>query len=441
MLNNKDRTIIKNLFKNKTFLLVILIFFVGFSSPAFAKKKKTSKSKIKISQITVGMDTIPTNSSQLLEVSVVSSLEKDTRVKVKLLLTLPNRNMITFGNKSILLKTKTETRVLFPYWVKKKSAGDYTVAARIYTMSGKLIMQSSPEKEQYFFAVDPNRKNFTPKRRRGLKVSSKDKIKLKSQMVAEKAIMEQPVKFDPPDLEWELVQVIQPSIIRGEVAHLKLVLVNKGGDVAEGAEYTGYWSFSQRPGRKIQFVRETIKFIAPGERKQVVIPITIPADQQKGRYLVEVKVDENDRVKESNEENNVKSSSNDINFGDIALIFPDDSYSFAEEGLFQFEWRSGNYNQFKLQVSADPSFAKREEMFELPKGEGKWTPSTQINPLPGEMPTMATGLMQNNAMDHLFWRIIAKNSQGQTTESRGRKFYINLKPEINEEAEPVEKIQ
>ena len=106
--------------------------------------------------------------------------------------------------------------------------------------------------------------------------------------------------------------------------------------------------------------------------------------------------------------------------------------SFAEEGLFQFEWRSNNYNQFKLQVSADPSFSNRQEMFELPKGEGKWTPSTQINPLSGEMPTMATGLMQNNAIDYLFWRIIAKNPQGQTTESKGRKFYINLKPVLDE---------
>jgi len=238
--------------------------------------------------------------------------------------------------------------------------------------------------------------------------------------------------FDPPDLQWEMAKVIRPSIIRGEVAHLKLVLLNNGGDVAEGVLYTGYWYFSQRPGKKVPFVRETIKFIAPGERKNIVVPITIPVEQQKGRYLIEVKVDEENRIEESDEENNIKKSSNEIDFGDIALIFPEDSYSFAEEGLFQFEWRSNNYNQFKLQVSADSTFSKQQQMFELPKGEGKWTPAMQINPLSGEMPAMATGLMESNTLDHLYWRIIAKNSQGQTTESKGRKFYINLKPALIE---------
>ena len=324
----------KNVIKYKNFLLVIVALLVGVSSPAYAKKRKAPAAKIKFSQITIGMDTIPTNSRQLLEVSIISNLKKDKRVRVKLLLTLPNRNMITFGNKSILLKTQTETKVLFPYWVKKKAPGDYTVAARIYTMNGRLITQSSKEKEQYFFAVDPNKKNFTPKRRRGLKVSSKDKIEQQSIKIATgEANMDHPIKFDPPDLQWELVQILQPSIIRGEVAHLKLVLVNKGGDVAEGVEYTGYWSFARRPRRKIQFVRETIKFIAPGERKQVVVPVTIPADHQKGEYLVEVKIDENNRVNESNEKNNEKSSSNAINFGDIALIFPNDSYFFRRRGI------------------------------------------------------------------------------------------------------------
>ncbi len=107
-------------------------------------------------------------------------------------------------------------------------------------------------------------------------------------------------------------------------------------------------------------------------------------------------------------------------------------HSFAEDGLFKFQWRSNRYNQFKIQVSANKLFSNYEEIFELPKGEEEegWTPDNMLKPLSGEMPSMALALMESNGIDYLFWRVRAKDSEGGSTESSVRQFYISLKADL-----------
>ncbi len=67
--------------------------------------------------------------------------------------------------------------------------------------------------------------------------------------------------------------------------------------------------------------------------------------------------------------------------------------------------------------------------FELPKGE-TWTSDKTIKPLKGEMPALAVSLMDTNSVEHLYWRVIAKNSDDAKSESSARKFQINLKADL-----------
>ena len=46
------------------------------------------------------------------------------------------------------------------------------------------------------------------------------------------------------------------------------------------------------------------------------------------------------------------------------------------------------------------------------------------------MPAMALALMESNGIDYLYWRIKARDSEGGTTESSIRRFYINLKADL-----------
>jgi hypothetical protein len=144
-------------------------------------------------------------------------------------------------------------------------------------------------------------------------------------------------------------------------------------------------------------------------------------------------IDDSNKIKELNENNNYSTSDKPVIFSDIALEFPDDQHSFAEDGLFKFQWRSKKYNQFKVQISSDELFTNPEEVFELPKGENEegWTAASTLKPLPGEMPAMALALMETNGIDYLFWRVKAKDPEGGITESSARKFFITLKADLD----------
>ncbi|MDH5561214.1 MAG: hypothetical protein OEY59_10225 [Deltaproteobacteria bacterium] len=395
--------------------LVILVL----KSPGILAKSTPAKG-ISIKQIVVGQETLQTSSKQLIEVQLRNVNTRSATVIVKLFLTLPNHSMISYKNKKVKIPSRSDLPVLFTYPIGKNGGGDYTVAAKVYSLKGKILYTSTKKQEQFFFAKDPRKKHNRP--RRG-KYAIKESIKTNSKKL--KVIS--PIKFDPPDLKWKEIKVLTPSVLRGETTHLRLILVNDGGDVAKNVEYSLSWFFSKRPARKIPFNRDFIQILAPGEKKILEIPVTIPAEEQKGEYLVQAIIDESNVVKELNEGNNVSESEKPITYGDVALVFPEEAYSFAEEGLFQFEWRSEDYNQFKVQISTNAAFTDLDEIFELPKGQ--YSPSKKLIPLKGEMPTLALALMESSNLDHLFWRVVAKNSQGKVTESESRKFYITLKPE------------
>ena len=167
-----------------------------------------------------------------------------------------------------------------------------------------------------------------------------------------------------------------------------------------------------------------IKVIAPGERKIIELPLTIPDTELIGEYIIQASLDEAEKIKELNEKNNTTLSSLPLIFSDISLIFPEEAHSFAEDGRFLYQWRSIKYNQFKVQISLNKDFPDTDDTFEIPKGD-KWESAKIIKPLAGEI-KMAINLMESNSIDHLYWRVKARNSRGEITESGGRKFFVKL---------------
>jgi hypothetical protein len=398
--------------------LVLVLFTL---SPMWVEGAQHYPLGLKVDKITIGEDTTKTNKKQLIEVLVKNYSAKNRLVVVKLIVTMPNQLIITFGAKRILAKAKTETRALLVYPIGKRKAGNYLVAARIFTRKGKLIASSSEDQRKSFFAADI--KHRRPKSTGGKEIASGKA----SMLSGGEVVQANPklVEFDPPALSIEELSISNNnSILRGETAHIKLVVLNDGGDVAENVTFVASWIYQFRKNRIIPFYQNKIALIAPGERKVMHLPLTIREQEQKGKYRIHAVLDNANYIKESNEENNIRISEQSINFSDIALEFPEESHSFAEDGRFIFQWRSKQYNQFKVQVSVDEQFLP-DNTFELPLGQ-KWESAQKIRPLVGEMPAMAISLMENHDTHYLYWRIRAKNSQGETTLSAGRKFFINL---------------
>ncbi len=410
------------------FRVFITLAFCLVSLVELSAAKRTGTG-ISIEKVTVGEDRIETGRNQLIEVLVKNSTSSSIEVIAKLSIVLPNHNVVPFGNRRLSLGSKSETRILFPFPIDKNRGGDYTVGAKIYSLKGKVLAKNPEKIKTYFFAVDPTRRNQKPKRP---KTSSSSKDGNKDSQNNKKSVKPL-VEFDPPDLTIKKISILNNnSILRGETAHIRLVISNEGGDIASNVNYSIYWYFAPRINRKKNSLNDVIKIIAPGEKKVIEVPVTIPEIELKGEYFVYATVDEANTIRETDEKNNSITTKESIIFSDIALVFPDDLHSFAEDGLFKFQWRSKKFTHFKVQVSSNELFSDLEEIFELPKGEGSegWTPADWIKPLAGEMPAMALALMESNGIDYLFWRVIAKDTEGNTTESSVRKFYISLKADF-----------
>lgn len=396
---------------------------------SYLKAANIPASGISIEKITIGEERIEAGRPQLIEVLIKNRTAKIVSATVKLSLILPNHNIITYGNKKVLLPAKSDHRALMSYPIDKNRGGDYTVSAKIHSSDNKVLAQSHENQKKYFFAVDSTRRNQKPNR----PAKSAEKEKEEEKEAKETEVRKPVVHFDPPDLLIKNLQILHNnSILRGETAHIRFEIVNDGGDIATNIDYSVAWFFAPRPNLKNKAFVNQISMIAPGETKVIELPVTIPTTRQKGDYKITVAVDEANRIDEINEKNNTTTTNKSIVFSDIALVFPEDGHSFAEDGLFKFEWRSRRYTQFKVQISVSAMFTHSEEIFELPKGSGEegWTPANIIKPLAGEMPAMALALMESYGTDHLFWRVRAKDSEGGTTESEARKFFINLKADL-----------
>ncbi|MGK0288594.1 MAG: hypothetical protein ACI86H_000003 [bacterium] len=390
--------------------LIFCFLFISISFPVFAAQNGLTVSKIELAN-----DKIKIRKKQLIEITFKNRGNRDRYIFIRLQIRLPNNRITTYGKKYIRAIAGTETKVLFSYRTQRKLVGIYQVGARVYSSSGKYLFRTHKQNKT-FLALGKNPTLRFIKKENG----QYKRIEKKRKPVAT-------ATHAAADLVWKEIKVIKNSILRGESTTVRVALANEGGELAQNVSYNVYWFFVSRPSRKVSVHSDTIRFLAPGEKKVFEVPVNIPVTEQAGAYKVRVFVDRLNQILELNEKNNTLETKSTIQFSDISLEFPSKNFSFAEEGFFFFEWRSTRYSQFKLQISTTPDFNKPKLAFELPQGD-KWTYQVKITPLSGEMPLMAVNIMKLAKVNHLYWRIIGRNSQDQRAISSVRKFYINPQP-------------
>ncbi len=236
------------------------------------------------------------------------------------------------------------------------------------------------------------------------------------------------LRFERPDLQWENVDVKPPSLLVGEPLRITADLRNVGGDIARNADVSVEYFNARNPGRRIPITKSAVLVVAPGEKVEMEFEAVFPEESQLGDYRVLLTIDPGNKLEESNKENNILVVETPVRLSLIKQVFPEAGFVFEDAGLFLFRWDSRRFDEFKVQVGTNSDFSVQDNFFDLPQGT-KWTQAREIVPLEGELPDMATGLMQRQKADRLFWRVMGRDSKtGKTGVSQSLPFQIHLPP-------------
>ena len=241
--------------------------------------------------------------------------------------------------------------------------------------------------------------------------------------------------FERPDLVWENLSVSPAGLLVGETLRIRVDLRNVGGDIARDVAVRVDYFNTRTPTRTAVISEDVVQVLAPGERLEMEFEAILPDNALLGEYRVALEADVGDKVEESDEANN-RLTTAAIRLSQIKLVFPEPGFAFEEAGLFLFRWDSLRFDEFKVQVGANPRFTDRESFFDIPQG-GKWTKDKEIVPLEGELPGMAQGLIERSGSESIYWRVMGRDSgSGRTGFSRVSPFVIALAPEIQETQPP-----
>ncbi len=294
--------------------------------------------------------------------------------------------------------------------IELQQTGSYQISVRVWDANFKrILLDTAKGDERYFFIPSPQ----------DLEVA---KSQLSSGIRVKGKRIVTPLKFDPPDLRWESVQVLPKHALRGEKIILRLNLMNVGGDIVKDvASKIQYFNLKQ-PMRKSVIALPRTRVMAPGEIKTFDLEYILPDDQLLGKYQIIATADPNNQIKELNEKNNI-SKSNVIKLSDIKLLLPTDKFAFDENGLFLFQWESLTFSEFKIQVGVDEKFEDSGSFFDLPQGN-RWISDKELVPLAGELPGMAMGLMKSKEKNKLYWRVIGRKASGIKAISGINRFSI-----------------
>ena len=291
-----------------------------------------------------------------------------------------------------------------------ENTGRYQISVRVWDANFKrILVNTTPGDERYFFIASPQ----------DLEVA---KTQLASGVVVSGKRIISPLKFDPPDLRWESVQILPKHALRGEKLRLRLNLMNAGGDIVKDiAAKIQYYNVKQ-PMRKSVIAMPNTRVMAPGEIITFDLEYVLPDDQLLGNYQIIATVDPENELEELKENNNI-TKSNVIKLSDIKLLLPTDKFSFEENGLFLFQWDSLAFSEFKIQVGVDEKFEDSGSYFDLPQGN-RWIADKELVPLAGELPGMAMGLMRAKKKNQLYWRVIGRQASGRQAISGINRFSI-----------------
>ena len=291
-----------------------------------------------------------------------------------------------------------------------ENTGLYQISVRVWDANFKrILVNTTTGDERYFFIASPQ----------DLEIA---KTQLASGVVVSGKRIISPLKFDPPDLRWESVQILPKHALRGEKLRLRLNLMNAGGDIVKDiAAKIQYYNVKQ-PMRKSVIAMPNTRVMAPGEIITFDLEYILPDDQLLGNYQIIATVDPENELEELKENNNI-TKSNVIKLSDIKLLLPTDKFSFEENGLFLFQWDSLAFSEFKIQVGVDEKFEDPGSYFDLPQGN-RWIADKELIPLAGELPGMAMGLMRAKKKNQLYWRVIGRQASGRQAISGINRFSI-----------------
>ncbi len=218
-----------------------------------------------------------------------------------------------------------------------ENTGRYQIIVRIWdTRFKRILIDTQSGDERLFYIASPQ----------DIEVA---KTQLSSGVIVSGKRIITPLKFDPPDLRWESVQVLPKHALRGEKLRLRLNLINAGGDIVQDVTTKVQYYNVKQPMRKSVIAVPRARVMAPGEIITFDLEYILPEDQLLGNYQIIATVDPENEIEELKEQNNA-AKSNVIRLSDIKLLLPSDKFTFEENGLFLFQWDSLAFSEFKIQV-------------------------------------------------------------------------------------------
>ena len=347
--------------------------------------------------------------NQLVQTAIANRGSTPKQVGVEIKIKVNAKELKTKRHRKVYTILAGDTaRVL--HEIALENTGRYQISVRVWDANFKrILVNTTPGDERYFFIASPQ----------DLEVA---KTQLASGVVVSGKRIISPLKFDPPDLRWESVQILPKHALRGEKLRLRLNLMNAGGDIVKDiASKIQYYNVKQ-PMRKSVIAMPNTRVMAPGEIITFDLEYILPDDQLLGNYQIIATVDPENELEELKENNNI-TKSNVIKLSDIKLLLPTDKFSFEENGLFLFQWDSLAFSEFKIQVGVDEKFEDPGSYFDLPQGN-RWIADKELIPLAGELPGMAMGLMRAKKKNQLYWRVIGRQASGRQAISGINRFSI-----------------
>ena len=347
--------------------------------------------------------------TQLVQTAIANQAKFPTKVGVEIKVRVDGQELKKKRLRKVYTIQSSDTaRVL--HEINLENTGIYQISVRIWDAQFKrILLNTTAGDERYFFIASPQ----------DIEVAN---TQLASGVIVPGKRIISPLKFDPPDLRWESVQVLPKHALRGEKLRLRLNLMNAGGDIVKDVTAKIQYYNVKQPMRKSIIAMPSAQVMAPGEIVTFDLEYILPDDQQLGKYQIAVTVDPENEIEELKEKNNV-AKSNVIRLSDIKLLLPTDKFTFEENGLFLFQWDSLAFSEFKIQVGVDEKFEDSGSYFDLPQGN-RWIADKELVPLAGELPGMAMGLMRAKKKNQLFWRVIGRQSSGKQAISGISRFRI-----------------
>ena len=347
--------------------------------------------------------------NQLVQTAIANRGSTPKQVGVEIKIKVNAKELKTKRHRKVYTILAGDTaRVL--HEIALENTGRYQISVRVWDANFKrILVNTTTGDERYFFIASPQ----------DLEIA---KTQLASGVVVSGKRIISPLKFDPPDLRWESVQILPKHALRGEKLRLRLNLMNAGGDIVKDiAAKIQYYNVKQ-PMRKSVIAMPNTRVMAPGEIITFDLEYVLPDDQLLGNYQIIATVDPENELEELKENNNI-TKSNVIKLSDIKLLLPTDKFSFEENGLFLFQWDSLAFSEFKIQVGVDEKFEDPGSYFDLPQGN-RWIADKELIPLAGELPGMAMGLMRAKKKNQLYWRVIGRQASGRQAISGINRFSI-----------------